>query len=159
MRYLTTLFPTFFVLILALGCGSDCIYQQSFSLPEAGWAYEDSIRFDFEIPDTSAHYNLNLKLKHAWDFPYQNLYVKFYTRFPSGKMIEQLVSLELTENAVVWQGECSGKWCTINIPLQSNAYFPETGKYSITLEQYMRQSPVEGVKSFSLCVKPTGSEN
>ncbi len=154
MRILTLLFVSLSLVYFITGCSSDCIYRQSFEVPDAEWTYENPINFGFEIPDTSARYNLNLELKHSSDYPYQNLYVKFYTRFPSGKTVEQVVSLELTEKAILWQGKCSGKWCTVNIPLQTNAIFPEPGKHSITLEQYMRESPVKGVRSFSLCISP-----
>ncbi|GAB4247308.1 MAG: gliding motility lipoprotein GldH [Saprospiraceae bacterium] len=154
MRILTFLVVALSALCLSTGCSSDCIFQQSFEVPNAEWTYEDPIRFEFEIPDTSARYNLNLALEHSTDYPYQNLYVKFHTQFPSGKTVEQVVSLELTDKAILWQGECSGKWCTINIPLQTGAIFPEPGKHSITLEQYTRDNPIKGVKSFSLCIQP-----
>lgn len=153
MRILTLLVVACSTVLLLTGCSSDCIFQQTIEVPDAQWTYEDSVHFEFEIPDTTARYNLNLELEHSTDYPYQNLYVKFHTRFPSGKTIEQVVSLELTKKAILWQGQCSGKWCTINIPLQTNAIFTEPGKHSITLEQYMRKSPVEGVRSFSLCIQ------
>lgn len=145
-----------FLLYFATECGSDCFYQKTIEVPNSQWTYGDSIRFEFDIPDTSARYNLNLEVEHASDFAFQNLYVKFHTRYPSGKEVAQVVSLELAKKAVIWQGECSGHWCHLTIPLQTSAIFPEPGKQSLVLEQFMRENPLKGIRSFSLCIQKEG---
>lgn len=144
------------VMLLSVGCSSDCVYRQSFNVPNANWTYEDSIRFEFGISDTSARYNLILELEHSKEYPYQNLYVNFCTRYPSGKSLKQVVSLELAEKAIAWVGKCNSRWCKISIPIQSEAFFPELGKHTIVLEQYMRESPVHGIRRFSLCIQKVG---
>ncbi len=138
--------------VLASGCSEPHLYESEVSIPEGQWHYSDTIAFRFDIADTSKLYTISLELTHGVDFPYQNLYVKFYTTFPSGKTEDRLVSLELTEKGAVWVGKCSGKRCTVRIPLQVKTWFPEPGTYILKLEQFMRVDPVPAVYSFKLMV-------
>lgn len=141
-----------FILLLA-GCGDDFLYKKTLDIPNESWAYEDTLRFDFDIADTTKLYALFLDVTHAGDYGFQNLYVQFHTAFPSGKTETKLVSLELAAATGIWNGKCSGNECTVEIPLQAKAHFPETGRHTLAIEQYMRQSPLAGIKRITLKIK------
>ena len=139
--------------LLLTGCGGDFIYQKTLDVPGESWTYQDTLKFDFDIADTTKMYGMFLEVTHAGDYGFQNLYVQFHTIFPSGKKSTQLVSLELAAQTGIWNGECSSNECTVEIPLQSKTIFNETGKHTLAVEQYMRQSPLPGVKSMTLKIK------
>jgi gliding motility-associated lipoprotein GldH len=139
--------------LLVASCGDDVIYDKTLDIPGESWAYGDTLKFDFEIADTAKTYSLLLDVTHAGDYGFQNLYVQFHTIFPSGKKETQLVSLELAAPTGIWNGECSGNECSVEIPLQSKAIFKEKGKHTLALEQYMRQNPLPGLKNMTLKIK------
>ncbi len=142
------------VLILALSaCGGGFLYKKTIDIPGEAWAYEDTLRFDFDIADTTKLYALFLDVTHSGNYAYQNLYVQFLTTFPSGKTEAKIVSLELAAPTGIWNGRCRGNECTVEIPLQAKTHFQGTGKHILALEQYMRQSPIEGIKSMTLKIK------
>lgn len=141
---------------VAVGCGESYLYKKAVIIEGATWHYEDTVRFDFDIADTTLLYSIGLEVVHAQDFPFQNMYVQFHTRYPSGEVKKQLVSLELAAKGAFWLGDCSGSWCSLTIPIQEKAFFNERGQYTLLLEQYLRQSPVKGVKEFALRIKPCG---
>ncbi len=141
-----------FALLLA-SCSDDVIYEKTLDIPGESWVYGDTLKFDFDIADTTKTYSLLLDVTHAGDYGFQNLYVQFHTIFPSGKKETKLVSLELAAQTGIWNGECSGNECNVEIPLQSKAVFKETGKHTLAIEQYMRKSPLPGLKSMSLKIK------
>ncbi len=143
------------VLLFLAGCSSEALYEKRIALPDAGWSYEDTLRFDFEIEDTAQLYTLSLEVEHSDEYPFQNLYVRIHTGYPNGESSVQLVSLELAEKTGVWLGKCRGSTCRLRIPIQSKTYFNQPGTYTLALEQYMRRSPLPGLKGFTFRVEPS----
>lgn len=119
------------------------------------WAYDNQLEFPFEVTDTKALQNLYLDLTHSTEFKTQNLYVKFHTKSPSGKIVSDIVSLELAEKNGIWFGDCGSTWCDLRIPIQSDAYFEETGTYTLSVEQYTRTETLKGLKSIGFRVEKT----
>ncbi len=152
--------PFFFLLIFfsLLSCGQKYEYQKSYEIEGERWTYADSLEFSFDIEDTTKIYNLYLELKHTTDYAYQNLYTFIHTTFPSQERLDEQLSLEMANNAGVWEGDCSKEYCTLTIPIQENAYFNQTGTHTIVLEQYMRKDSIPGIKSIAFKLEDTGIE-
>ncbi len=146
------------ICLLLTSCSDDFIFEKTMKTDDGNWSYEDVLQFDFTIADTSKKYDLLLEVEHAGDYGYQNLYVQFHTKFPSGEKKTQLVSLELASKSGIWNGQCSGNTCTVEIPLQTNTVFEETGEHSISVEQYMRENPLPSVAGMTLKIRPSGVE-
>ncbi len=153
MRYriLLLFFPFFFT-----SCGSEYAYDRTYELEGQAWAYEDTLTYTFAILDTLAIYNLYLEVEHSTDYNYQNLYTQIHTTFPSGERLTELLSLELADKSGFWLGDCGSDYCTLRVPIQQGAYFNQAGSYTITVEQYMRVNPVEGVRSIRFFLEDTG---
>ena len=134
-----------------VGCDS-AYYSKSYSFGNRAWMYDDPRIFSFEIVDTSLIYDLILTVDHTDQFPYQNLYLKTLTKFPSDTIIEQSLSLELANEAGFWFGECQGAKCRLSIPIQSGVHFVESGSYNLDLEQYTRTDSLIGIKGIGLSV-------
>ncbi len=152
----------FFVLavIFFVSCGEHYLYSETHKMGEAGWTYADSLKFDFEIADTSKRYNLLLTVHHTPDFANENLYVKFTTVFPEGQealqgkdRVEQVTSLRLAQKDGQWLGKCSSKECVMQIPIQTNTWFPESGKYSLLVEQFMRRDSLKEIKAIDFAIQ------
>ncbi|MBI5916993.1 MAG: gliding motility lipoprotein GldH [Bacteroidetes bacterium] len=139
--------------LLLTNCGQDYFFEKKIDIPGQSWTYGNLLEFEFEVADTTKTYAILLDVTHAGDFGFQNCYVQISTRFPSGEEKKQPVSLELAAQTGIWNGECSGSFCTVEIPLQGKARFRETGRHSIVVEQFMRQDPLPGIKSISLKIK------
>lgn len=153
---------TFFVLIAVFGvsCGPDYLVEQSHQFGEAGWTYADSVSFDFEIADTSKRYTLWFTVHHSPAYDNENLYVKFTTVFPKGQetldgsnQVEQVTSLKLASTEGLWLGKCSGDECVMKIPIQTKTWFPDPGKYSLKVAQYMRRDSLTNIKSIDFAIE------
>lgn len=141
-----------FFLFFLTACGPKYAINKTYEIVNSAWSYADSLRFEFEIADTVTIYDLSLDVKHATDFGFQNLYTRIHTQFPDGTRLSKPLSLELADKAGIWQGDCNSTSCTIEIPIQEGAYFNQAGKYVITVEQFMRDSVINGVQSVTLKV-------
>ncbi len=146
------LLPALLFLALCSACGPTVIYEQTKDFPADGWAYADSARFEFNIPNPDQAYDLVLQLEHSTAFPYQNFYVKLHTGFPSGKRTSEQVSLQLAGDFGAWLGDCSGEVCGQAITILRNAKFADAGEYYLTVEQYSREEPLMGVGAVGLAV-------
>lgn len=138
-----------FVLLIVL-CYS-CEKQYTFSylqaIPESGWTYDNILKYDFEIEDTDALYDLYLEIKYNTSFSFQNIYVNVYTGISEDKMNKTQLSLDFSNNLGIWKGDCNAKECTYLLPLQKSIYFEKTGKQFFWIEQYSRTENVKDIQS------------
>lgn len=141
---------------LLYGCDPDYLLKGKHDFPDQQWAYADSLRFEFDVQDTTSIYNLNAALTHSTEYSFQNLYIRIHTLFPSGERLTKVVSLELTDKTGLWVGDCSSQTCEIELPVQEGLYFNQLGHYSIVVEQFMRQDMLPGLKNFSFLIEDSG---
>jgi gliding motility-associated lipoprotein GldH len=144
---------------LFAACQPRPVLDETRSFPEGYWTYADTLDFAVTIPDTTGLYDLFLDLRHSPDFPNQNLYIRIYTRFPDGKRLDKLVSLELADKAGAWFGRCNSSECRLTIPIQSRAFFDQPGPYLFTLEQYSRIDTLPGIRSLGMRIQPAPKQD
>jgi gliding motility-associated lipoprotein GldH len=128
-------------------CHNDVLVTQQWKWDQQQWINGDVKTMTIEAADTMTRYAMDVDL--SWDktYGYENLYIRTKTKFPSGKEVTSVTSLELEEANGTWAGDCSGKTCTLSFPLQKVFTFPEVGTYSWSIEPYMRVDTVQGIKS------------
>lgn len=143
-----------FIGLLAIFAGCESYYYDAEQPLAAGqWSYQDSIVFEFDIQDKTKLYDVFLDVKHTDEYRFANLYVMLHVYFPDGRSRKEQVSLELADPSGKWLGKCSGKQCTRELPFMPNALFEMEGKHRIVLEQYNRQSAMEGVEGFRMRIR------
>ena len=121
------------------------------------WLTGDQKSIVITAPDTLQVYELELRISHADNYDFQNLYVRTNTTFPSGKIVTSVTSLELANADATWAGDCSGDACKVTLPLQSRFKFPEEGKYTWMIEPYMRMDTVQGIESIEVIFREVKS--
>ncbi|MDO4728581.1 MAG: gliding motility lipoprotein GldH [Bacteroidota bacterium] len=135
-----------FVLITC-GCSNQDYYFEKYrSLPNY-WHKDSIVRFDFEIQDTAATYNLFLNIRANNKYPFSNIYLitnledstavvkrdtlEYVMASPDGKMLGNGFS-DIKES-MLWYKE--------------NYKFNAKGNYTIHIEQALRKrNEVEGVE-------------
>ncbi|MDQ3016453.1 MAG: gliding motility lipoprotein GldH [Bacteroidota bacterium] len=153
MKYLLLLLP--FLLTLP-SCKRDVLVEEKYSFENNQWLTGDAKVLKINAPDTSQVFQLDVDLQHEATYAFQNLYVRVKTIYPSGKEVKSVTSLQLSNENGSWAGDCSGKNCSIELPLQHHFTFPEIGEYTWTIEPYMRIDTVQGIKSLTVrCRKVT----
>lgn len=143
------------VIIFCSSCGEKYIYDKKYDITNQSWKYKDTLNFDFEIKDSMKIYNLYLEIAHTENYPFQNLYMMTYTKFPNGMRPSQLLNVELAEKTGKWQGEKSSDSWIQKVDLQKGAFFNQVGKYTLTLTQFMRQDSLPALKSIRFAIEET----
>lgn len=151
--------PTLFALLLTLltACGPSYVYEAAHPIasPE-GWAYNEVINFEFPVTDTNQLYDLHLLVDHSVDFGFQNTYVNIKTFFPNGEELEEQVSLQLADKFGQWYGDCNSTKCSLDIPIQQNAFFNAPGNYRIEISQFSRNNPLPGIQQLTFALEEKG---
>lgn len=137
-----------FVLV---GCGQKPDFTETIVFAENVWADGNNLAFEFDISDSVAVFDMNLVVNLNREvYPYQNLYVKVITSFPSGEQHDQILSLNLFSRIGYAEGSCRGEICEVPITIQQNIFFPEKGLYKLELLPWMRMDTIPGVHSIRL---------
>ena len=140
------------------GCGESYYFEETQTIENGNWFYQDSVHFEVDIIDSTQLYALLLDFNHALEYKTQNLYIYINTELPDGKRLGKQLSLDLAAPTGVWHGDCNKRNCDVSINLQQKAYFNQPGKYKFTLKQYMRADPIKGINSISLKIKELKTE-
>jgi gliding motility-associated lipoprotein GldH len=137
-------------LLFVFACNSNSIYHQKNELENQTWSYNNAMLFKWTVKDTADWYRMMLKIDHASNLNYRNLYVKCLTLFPDHSQKEQILSLELFDETGKPFGKCSGSGCTTEISLLPKTKFQFQGDYELSIIQYGRDSIVKGLNNFEL---------
>lgn len=140
-------------ILFLFACGNDFLYKETKEINKAVWTYQQPLPYEFVIEDTTLSYNLYLDLVHHTNYPFQNLYTKIKTTYPSGRTAESQISLELANKLGEWQGNCSSERCKLRVVLQEQTYFKEIGTHQLVFEQYTRTDSLRGVESVAFLVE------
>lgn len=143
------------IALIWAACGDQYAFESEKKIQQGQWAYSDTLDFKVPVTDTTQLYNLYVQFTHADTFPTQNIYLKLYTRFPNGKRVSRIRSFDFYDIEGKPTGQCSGHQCTTRILLQDNLYFNQLGEHLITLEQFTRTSPVNGLYAVGLFMEKT----
>lgn len=138
-------------LLFLSACTAGPYFSKEIQFEEKVWTDGSLIRFEFPVEDTAGIFDMNLNLEIDKEkYPYQNLYVKVITTFPSGESHGQILSLNLFSRIGYAEGICRGEICKVSITIQQNIFFPEKGLYKLELLPWMRIDSIPGIHSMRL---------
>ena len=140
------------VLTLLSACDQSSIISDYSDIKNHSWSYDDKKSFDFTIADTSKYYDIYVNLRHTGDYPYSNIWMFVYTKFPYDSTSQSRVQLPLADKSGKWYTEGSGDILDHRVLIQEKAQFPDLGSYQITLEQNMRLNPLPHIVAVGLTV-------
>ena len=146
-------FPVLLGLFLLTSCGPKVVFEETKTFEQEVWAYDDIARFDFQVEDTFAYYDVWVAISHNANYPYQNMYTNILTAYPNQADAKQLLSFEMANKGGQWYGKCSDEICQLYIPLQERVQFTVPGDYQLGFEQYNRKDSLWGIQSFTLKIQ------
>jgi gliding motility-associated lipoprotein GldH len=118
------------------------------------WLLSNKLLFPIEIADNKSTYTLQYLTRYTKDYPYYNLYIKRSLLDSTGKTLSsQLQGMYLfDEKTGVPKGGGWGNKYDYTILADSNMAFPYKGKYTIQLQQYMRQDTIPGISDMGISI-------
>jgi len=126
-------------------CNSIGVFEKNTAFKKQEWAGNNKPSFSFTIKDTLAAYNIYLVLRHTDAYSFNNIWMKVTRKGPDTSYTQQ-VDLRLATNAQGWLGTGMDDIWEHRIPIiQGGTRFRKSGDYEFTLEQVMRQDPLQHI--------------
>lgn len=142
--------------LLLSSCQTIDLYEKTTSIPGHRWKSSFKPSFTFTIKDTSVPYKLFLTLRHFDKYNFRNIYLKITTRQPGSDSTQSaMYDLPLGNDEEGWQGSGMDDIWEHHILLTSPAgnVFRKKGDYTFTIEQLMREDPLENVLNVGLRIE------
>jgi gliding motility-associated lipoprotein GldH len=135
-------------ILLLSACNKNVVYSKYQTFKDNEWAAKDKVTFDLDITDTQTLNNINLMVRHADSYPYNNLFLFVTSKYPDGKILTDTMEIVLANEKGEWQGSGAGDIFDLKVPIKKNVRFPVAGKYQFTFEQAMRVDPLPLIMDF-----------
>lgn len=128
-----------------VACGKAPVFQADMEVPDGRWARAWQPEFTFDIDDSLAGHDVFIDLRHTGDYAYSDLYLFVTVTGPGLPAARDTVECLLADPTGRWYGDGLGFIKSARVQYKLNKRFPRKGRYSIRLEQAMRDEPLTGV--------------
>jgi gliding motility-associated lipoprotein GldH len=133
-------------------CDKINLYEKVVPIPQHQWQTGNKPTFTFTIQDTAVPYQLYLIIRHNNQYRYNNIWVNLTAKGPADTL--QKFSLELPlANKEGWLGSGMDDIFEhrIAFTLDPEKFrFSRAGEYTFTLEQIMRDDPLENIMNVGI---------
>ena len=126
--------------LVLVSCDREMVVDVYQHIDNSVWTWDDVRNFAFDIEDTDAEHDILIQLRHTTDYPMSNLYIFVEITGPSGQTLSDTINYILAEPSGEWIGKGNGHLRELRYMYREHTSFPESGTYSISLEQAMRES-------------------
>ncbi|MDW3208260.1 MAG: gliding motility lipoprotein GldH [Reichenbachiella sp.] len=150
----------FSVSLSMVACGDKTVINEQSDIQEGLWHLDSLVSFQFEIEDTTSIYQVQYNVRYAVDYPYYNLFLKYYLEDSAGEMLsselQELVLFDKKTGEPL--GEGLGDLFDRAVPVFEDQKFPYAGVYNFKVKQFMRMENLPGILSFGLKVQKPEAE-
>jgi gliding motility-associated lipoprotein GldH len=142
------------ITVFLTSCSNKAVVEDYRSLKHAEWNQDTILVFEFSIPDPKKLYDLSFTVRNEGHYGYSNLYLFVTIAPPSGKELKDTVELTLAEPSGKWLGSGLGDLYDRKYPYKKTIFFPEIGKYTISVRQGMRTKTgiLTGIHDFGIAL-------
>jgi len=139
-------------------CDSNKVYEEYIELEDYTWKSSQPLEYEFEISDTTELYDVYINVRHANQYPYNNLWLCINSWSPAGVKQTDTIECILADDKGKWLGSGLGDIWDRQIVWKKNVRFPMKGKYHVEYNQFMRVDDLVGIMDMGLRVQFADSE-
>ena len=144
------------IAILLLAAFASCqtidVYEKTVAFPKHSWSSNEKPSFTFDITDTTALYNIFFVLRHEDAYSYNNIWVNLSMIGPHDTVNVRREFI-LGNNKQGWLGSGMDDIFEHRIPFNDKPTALHSGKYTFTLEQDMREDPLDHIMNVGVRVQ------
>lgn len=153
MKISRLLIVAFLSCFILSSCDRNKVYEEYIKIDDYVWQNKNTVRFEFEIQDTSTLHNVYINVRHATIYPYNNLWLFIKSSSPNGTTNIDTVECVLADDKGRWLGDGTGDIWDIQIPWKMSVRFPIEGKYIVEYQQGMRIDALPGIMDMGLRIE------
>ena len=137
-------------------CNTIDLYERNVAIPKQEWSTSFKPQFKFIIKDTTQPYQVYVVLRHNDKYNYNNIWINLYTQAPGDSIQKVQYELPLASKEKGWLGSAMDDIYEHRIsitPQNQSLYFKKSGEYTFTIEQIMREDPLQNVLNVGLRIE------
>lgn len=139
-------------LILLNACTTTDVFEKNVEIPNHSWSKQFKPSIPFTVKDTSRQYRIYVVIRHTDAYRYQNIWLRVHSLAPDGKTSDQPLELRLATDDKGWLGSGMDDLFEHRILITEPGLL-QAGTYTFTLEQVMREDPLEYVMNAGIRVE------
>lgn len=134
-------------------CSTNNVYERMSFFSKHEWSSANKPSFNFEVTDTTALYRLYLVIRHTDAYHWNNIWVTLTVKSPDTTLAVKREFVLADNNK--WHGTVVDDIVEQRIPFdKSNNPVPlKKGSYTFTLQQVMREDPLQNVLNAGIRVE------
>lgn len=140
--------------ILFFSCNTKEVYHTFNHIPVRGWDKRVIERFSPLIEDTVSLYDIDLSLRYTNDYNYRNLWLFITCEAETGEEFTDTLNCVLADEYGKWFGAGWGASYQQTISYKTGFSFPRKGRYSISVQQGMRDDVIPGITEVGIKITP-----
>jgi gliding motility-associated lipoprotein GldH len=140
------------LLVAAVSCNTIDVFEKTKMFPSHNWKESDTPSFTFDISDTTSLYNIFLVIRHQDAYRYNNIWVVVTMAGPSDTLQVKREFI-LANNIQGWLGSGMDDIFEHRIAFNQKPAALKKGTYTFTLQQAMREDPLEYVMNVGIRVE------
>ena len=153
--------PLLLLATLLISCDSNRVYENNTEFADRSWKVIEEPRFEFKVSDTTARYNLYYNVRNTLDYPYARIFVTYHLYDSTGKeLFKKLIYNDLFDQKTGRPfGESGlGDLYDHQFAVLNHYRFHFPGKYSMKLDQLMRQDTLKGIIAVGVRIETAAKE-
>lgn len=139
--------------VLFISCDKNRVFEDNAVIKDNQWFLNNKPVFYVDIKDTTSAYNIYFNVRNTGNFKYSNLFILLTVQGPKSKAETNRYEFRLANPDGKWLGSGLGDIYSNRIKLEEKIMFPKKGVYSFTVEQNMRDNPLEGIEDVGIRIE------
>jgi len=137
---------------LLFSCTGKSVYDQYVKIDDRYWEKDKEYTFTFEIEDNTVPYDLVFEVRNNNLYPFQNLWIFRQEEYAGTVYKRDTVEYMLADDYGKWLGKGISVFQS-SFPLINNYHFPDTGSYTFSFRQGMRNDKLPGIQEIGLRIE------
>ena len=130
----------FYLFVFFIACQNDKIQYKYYVFEEKKWNSDSIVSFNFDNIDTTASYDIYLKIRHSVDYKFQNLFL-----FSNTNNEKDTIEIFLSQKNGKWNGKGFGDIKEIDVLISKEVTFENFDEANYSFEQAMRYNDLEKI--------------
>jgi gliding motility-associated lipoprotein GldH len=142
-----------FVMTLA-SCAQIDVFEKNVAIKDHAWKSDDKITVQFDLKDTLSYYNIYLVIRHTDAYNYNNIWLNLFTQAPGDTVRKVQLPVQLADNKKGWLGTGMDDIFEHRVRINASPLqFKKAGTYRFTLQQIMREDPLQHILNAGIRVE------
>ena len=142
-----------FSILYFSSCKTNDFFERNIAIPNHKWERSFKPSVSFDISDTTSLYNIYITLRHTHAYGYNNIWLNVQFQLPGDTARQQRVEIPLVSNEG-WLGTGMDDIYEVRRLITPQPFrFKAAGKTTFTIEQVMRETPLQYVMNVGIRVE------